>query len=165
VEFFSRSEAADFMKSLLSISYLRHIRLEGSKPFQVKWSVSWTQAFLMNKSLSSFPELSKQIEEGLRGYNRDGFWFLCLKNNRKDSWSHKTKVIGILNATPDSFSDGGHYLEPRKAAERALKLQEEGADWIDVGGESTRPGAKRRFPPPKKKSGFLPVIKACAKIS
>jgi dihydropteroate synthase len=50
-------------------------------------------------------------------------------------------VMGIVNATPDSFSDGGRFLEPSAAVERALRLLEEGADLVDVGGESTRPGA------------------------
>lgn len=49
--------------------------------------------------------------------------------------------MGILNVTPDSFSDGGRFLSVPKAVEQALKMQEEGADLIDVGGESTRPGA------------------------
>lgn len=49
--------------------------------------------------------------------------------------------MGILNATPDSFSDGGLYLDPEKALDHALQMQEEGADLIDVGGESTRPGS------------------------
>ncbi len=52
-------------------------------------------------------------------------------------------VVGVLNVTPDSFSDGGAYLEPAAAEERAHQLVEEGADVIDVGGESTRPGAQR----------------------
>ena len=52
-------------------------------------------------------------------------------------------VMGILNVTPDSFSDGGMYYDPTRAVEFALKMEEEGADIIDVGGESTRPGAKR----------------------
>jgi dihydropteroate synthase len=47
--------------------------------------------------------------------------------------------MGVLNVTPDSFSDGGLYLEPHKAIERALALVEAGADMIDIGGESTRP--------------------------
>ena len=49
--------------------------------------------------------------------------------------------MGILNVTPDSFSDGGQYLAPRAAHDRAWAMVEEGADVIDVGGESTRPGA------------------------
>ena len=50
-------------------------------------------------------------------------------------------VLGVLNVTPDSFSDGGLYLDPGRAVERAHQLVAEGADLIDVGGESTRPGA------------------------
>ena len=52
---------------------------------------------------------------------------------------HRTLVMGVLNVTPDSFSDGGLYFEPRKAIERALALVEAGADIIDIGGESSRP--------------------------
>jgi dihydropteroate synthase len=50
-------------------------------------------------------------------------------------------VMGVVNATPDSFSDGGRFLETGAAVERALRLAEEGADLVDLGGESTRPGA------------------------
>src|SRR5690606_32585612 len=50
-------------------------------------------------------------------------------------------VMGVLNVTPDSFSDGGEHLAPERAVERAARMIEEGAAWIDVGGESTRPGA------------------------
>ena len=57
--------------------------------------------------------------------------------------SRKTLVMGILNLTPDSFSDGGKYLDEKKAVLRAVEMAEEGADIIDIGGESTRPGAKK----------------------
>jgi dihydropteroate synthase len=50
-------------------------------------------------------------------------------------------VMGVVNVTPDSFSDGGQFLDPAKAVARALKLVEQGADILDIGGESTRPGA------------------------
>ena len=53
----------------------------------------------------------------------------------------RTLIMGIVNATPDSFSDGGLYLDSGKAVEHGLQLLDEGADIIDVGGESTRPGA------------------------
>ena len=53
------------------------------------------------------------------------------------------RVMGILNVTPDSFSDGGRFLKPERAVRRGLEMVEEGADVIDVGGESTRPGAAR----------------------
>lgn len=54
----------------------------------------------------------------------------------------RTYVMGVLNVTPDSFSDGGQHLDPEAALQHALKMLEEGADIIDIGGESTRPGAK-----------------------
>jgi dihydropteroate synthase len=50
-------------------------------------------------------------------------------------------VMGVLNVTPDSFSDGGRYASPAAAVEHGRRLVAEGADWVDVGGESTRPGA------------------------
>jgi len=50
-------------------------------------------------------------------------------------------IMGVLNVTPDSFSDGGQHLDPDRATDRAIKMAEEGADIIDIGGESTRPGA------------------------
>ncbi len=52
-------------------------------------------------------------------------------------------VMGVLNVTPDSFSDGGRYLEPSPALKHGRQLVAEGADLVDVGGESTRPGARR----------------------
>ncbi|MFT4626618.1 MAG: dihydropteroate synthase [Myxococcota bacterium] len=50
-------------------------------------------------------------------------------------------IAGIVNVTPDSFSDGGQFRDPAAAVAHALRLLDEGADWLDVGGESTRPGA------------------------
>ena len=55
-------------------------------------------------------------------------------------FSKKTYIMGILNVTPDSFSDGGRYNDVKTALERALEMQSQGADIIDIGGESTRPG-------------------------
>ncbi|MEA1882648.1 MAG: dihydropteroate synthase, partial [Candidatus Marinimicrobia bacterium] len=54
----------------------------------------------------------------------------------------KTLVMGILNVTPDSFSDGGQFTDPKVAAGHALQMIADGADMIDIGGESTRPGAE-----------------------
>ncbi len=54
----------------------------------------------------------------------------------------RTLLMGIVNVTPDSFSDGGQFLDPEKAVAHALRLLEEGADILDIGGESTRPGAR-----------------------
>ena len=52
----------------------------------------------------------------------------------------RTYIMGILNVTPDSFSDGGKYFQPEKAVAHALEMQEQGADILDIGGQSTRPG-------------------------
>src|SRR5690242_20705018 len=54
----------------------------------------------------------------------------------------RTLIMGVVNVTPDSFSDGGKFLDRDAAVEHALQLLEDGADIIDIGGESTRPGAK-----------------------
>ena len=72
---------------------------------------------------------------------------------------HPPLVMGILNVTPDSFSDGGDYFEPDAAVARALTMVAEGADIVDVGGESTRPGAE---PAPEEEQlrRTIPVIRA-----
>jgi len=69
--------------------------------------------------------------------------------------------MGVLNVTPDSFADGGLYLDPKCAVEAALSLEESGADLIDVGGESTRPGATQ-ISPNDEISRVIPVIKELA---
>jgi dihydropteroate synthase len=55
----------------------------------------------------------------------------------------RTLIMGILNVTPDSFADGGKYLDPDRAYARALEIEEQGADILDIGAESTRPGSGR----------------------
>jgi len=54
----------------------------------------------------------------------------------------RTLIMGVVNVTPDSFSDGGQFLDPARAVEHGLRLLDEGADILDIGGESTRPGAQ-----------------------
>jgi dihydropteroate synthase len=74
-------------------------------------------------------------------------------------------IMGVVNVTPDSFSDGGHFFDTRRAVEHARILIEEGADILDIGGESSRPGAEpvgleeelRRVMPVLEKLGALPV--------
>ncbi|MBW1679509.1 MAG: dihydropteroate synthase, partial [Deltaproteobacteria bacterium] len=81
---------------------------------------------------------------------------------RKIDFSSKTYITGILNVTPDSFSDGGKFFDQGKAVDQAIRMIEDGADIIDVGGESTRPGAK----PVKAEEELgrvIPVIKAIVK--
>ncbi|MFZ0212661.1 MAG: dihydropteroate synthase [Candidatus Acidiferrales bacterium] len=71
----------------------------------------------------------------------------------------RTLVMGVLNVTPDSFSDGGQYLDAEKAVERALQMEREGADILDIGGESTRPGSMG-VPVEEELRRILPVITA-----
>jgi len=71
----------------------------------------------------------------------------------------RTLVMAVLNITPDSFSDGGAYLDSQDAVARALQLEREGADILDVGGESTRPGAAP-VPAEEEMRRILPVIKS-----
>ncbi|MBI2371145.1 MAG: dihydropteroate synthase [Deltaproteobacteria bacterium] len=78
------------------------------------------------------------------------------------SYAGRTLVMGVVNVTPDSFSDGGLYLEPDKAIARGLELEDEGAAIIDVGGESTRPGA-RPIPAEEELRRVLPVVEGLAR--
>jgi len=78
---------------------------------------------------------------------------------RKLELGRRTAVMGVLNVTPDSFSDGGVFFDPSRAVERAVEMVEEGADIIDVGGESTRPGADP-VPLEEELRRVLPVIEA-----
>jgi dihydropteroate synthase len=77
-------------------------------------------------------------------------------------FSAKTCVMGILNVTPDSFSDAGVHLDPARAVERAFRMVEEGADIIDIGGESTRPGSEP-LPAEEELGRVLPVITELAR--
>jgi len=75
--------------------------------------------------------------------------------------AERPMVIGILNVTPDSFSDGGQYASLRAAVERGIQLRQQGADVVDVGGESTRPGAER-VPAEEEQRRVIPVIRELA---
>jgi dihydropteroate synthase len=71
----------------------------------------------------------------------------------------RTLVMGVLNVTPDSFSDGGKFLEPEAAVEQAFTMEKAGADLLDVGGESTRPGS-REASAAEELDRILPVLEA-----
>jgi len=81
----------------------------------------------------------------------------------------RTLIMGVVNVTPDSFSDGGLYLEPEPAVEHALRLLDEGADLLDLGAESTRPGSRAGDPESaavsaeEEQARLLPVIEAVLK--
>jgi dihydropteroate synthase len=102
----------------------------------------------------NWQSLQKVIEELPDSVNQLKELILTLKNNlNKNRWEFclasgqlwlidRPLVMGILNVTPDSFSDGGQFFEPEKAIDHALQMEADGADIIDVGAESTRPGAE-----------------------
>ena len=74
---------------------------------------------------------------GDKGY--DGIWRF---RNGEIDFRRRTAIMGIVNATPDSFSDGGQFFDRERAVEQGLKFVEDGADILDIGGESTRPGSE-----------------------
>src|SRR5579864_1027258 len=73
-------------------------------------------------------------------------------------------VMGVINVTPDSFSDGGRYLALDRALEHARQLIAEGADILDIGGESTRPGASQ-VSPAAQIERVLPVVRALRDVA
>lgn len=74
----------------------------------------------------------------------------------------RPRLMGIVNVTPDSFSDGGDYADPARAADRALRLAEAGADIVDIGGESTRPGSAPT-PVAAELDRVMPAVEAAVK--
>ncbi|MGZ5085416.1 MAG: dihydropteroate synthase, partial [Usitatibacter sp.] len=74
----------------------------------------------------------------------------------------RPRVLGIVNVTADSFSDGGRFLDPSRAIAHALKLRDDGADFVDVGGESTRPGAAA-VAAGEELARVMPVVEALVK--
>jgi len=83
------------------------------------------------------------------------YWKL---KTREIMLGERTALMGVLNVTPDSFSDGGKYSEPDRAYARALELEEQGADIIDIGAESTKPGSAR-IPAAEEMRRLIPVLK------
>src|SRR5438270_11310387 len=87
--------------------------------------------------------------------------YLWALRTRSLELGNRTLVMGILNVTPDSFSDGGKFLARDHAVAHALKMLDDGADLLDVGGESTRPGtpvAESGIPAEEELRRILPVI-------
>ena len=88
------------------------------------------------------------------------FWKLA---GRELPVGERTLVMGVLNVTPDSFSDGGLFLDTGRAVARAVEMVEEGADILDVGGESTRPGGSAIVTAGEEARRVVPVVEALVK--
>jgi dihydropteroate synthase len=88
--------------------------------------------------------------------------FELIVNRRRILLGERTLIMGVLNVTPDSFSDGGRYLSADRAIEHGLEMARQGAEWIDVGGESTKPGS-RPIAAAEELHRVLPVIRGLRK--
>jgi dihydropteroate synthase len=89
--------------------------------------------------------------------------FVWRLRTRSLELGRRTLVMGVLNVTPDSFSDGNLFLDPEAATAQALRMLDEGADIVDIGGESTRPGKYEPVSPEEEQRRVLPVIEAVLK--
>ena len=85
-----------------------------------------------------------------------------LRDGRAIELGSRTVVVGVLNVTPDSFSDGGRFFDETRAVERAMQIESEGADILEIGGESTRPGAAP-ISAEEESARVIPVLQALAK--
>jgi dihydropteroate synthase len=114
--------------------------------------------------LEQYPHLqtlTDSIREALQNLFKTHFPLRCRK--RTFTLGKRTLVMGILNITPDSFSDGGLYFEKEKAVAHGVRMFEEGADLLDVGGESTRPGSKP-LGLEEELRRVIPVVESLAKV-
>ena len=121
------------------------------------------QNLLLKKLLAhqfGLPRVAQSVKEALDNYAQ------VPKPLRigplKMVFGKRTYLMGVLNVTPDSFSDGGQFIKKEDALRRAEAMIEEGADIIDIGGESTRPGA-RPVSAEEEKQRIIPVIKAVSR--
>ena len=84
--------------------------------------------------------------------------FVWRLKSRELQLGERTLIMGVLNVTPDSFSDGGRFVDPDRAFARAVEIEEQGADIIDIGAESTRPGSTR-ISAAEENRRLIPVLK------
>jgi len=113
------------------------------------------KSLLKNEFVLNNNELKQSIEACLKNF--EDFDSINYKIKKRNFVFNKSYIMGILNVTPDSFSDGGHYFDRQAAAVHALKMIDEGADIIDIGGESTRPDSDP-VPEHEELNRVIPVI-------
>jgi dihydropteroate synthase len=106
---------------------------------------------------NGFQGVANRIRECLKNLESPPHTIRCKK--KVLHLDERTHVMGILNVTPDSFSDAGLYMEPHQAISHGIELASQGADIIDIGGESTRPGSKP-LPAEEELRRVIPVIEA-----
>jgi dihydropteroate synthase len=135
-------------------------------------STKWTDAILMgtpkqfeklSPKLDQYPNLhslTQSLRETLKNVAKTHYTLRCRK--KTFTLGKQTLLMGVLNITPDSFSDGGLFYDREKAVSHGLKLVEEGADILDIGGESTRPGS-HPLELAEELRRVIPVIESLAK--
>ncbi|UCE17857.1 MAG: dihydropteroate synthase [Gemmatimonadota bacterium] len=106
-------------------------------------------------------DIAQHLQEFLPSMENPSPFPLTCRNHNLDLGA-RTFIMGVLNVTPDSFSNGGRFQGLARAVDRAAKMVEEGADIIDVGGESTRPGSDA-IPPEQELYRTLPVVEKLVK--
>jgi dihydropteroate synthase len=104
-------------------------------------------------------EIAREIDRALGAYGRRQF--VVRMGSRKLALGPRPALVGVVNVTPDSFSDGGQCLDPKAAIAHGEQLAAEGADVLDIGGESTRPGAEP-VAEDEERARVLPVIRGLA---
>ncbi|GAB4371734.1 MAG: hypothetical protein Kow00128_19880 [Deltaproteobacteria bacterium] len=148
---------ADSLAAILAAKQVPFVRFgEGGICFSVSSAAQlepWSE-----ESKRAGKELSPSCE-AIRRYETREFTLSC--RGRALALSGVPRIMGVLNVTPDSFSDGGLYFDRVRAVRHALEMVEEGADIIDIGGESTRPGSKG-VPAEIERERVIPVIAALA---
>lgn len=139
-------QAADIIKQeMLAVGAEAAIDREAvfdGRPSDVLLMGTWQHYRQVVRSLRSQPyglrPLAEAIDSIMQGLEAPPP-VLQLPGGRELALAQRTHIMGILNVTPDSFSDGGRWIEPSRALERALQMREEGADIIDIGAVSSRP--------------------------
>ena len=104
--------------------------------------------------------IGESLRETIKNISKTHYSIHCRKKTY--TLGKRTLLMGVLNVTPDSFSDGGLYFDKEKAVAHGLRMVEEGADFIDIGGESTRPGSKP-IGAEEELRRVIPVIESLAK--
>ncbi len=125
-------------------------------------SATKSQFVKLIKKLKVQPFKLKALSDDLSDVINNSQENLTLRNTIFEA--KKTYIVGILNVTPDSFSDGGNYIEVESAVSRAIEMIEEGADILDIGGESTRPNSQP-ISTEEEISRVIPVIKEIRKYN
>ncbi len=153
------------------MNFETYIKIEDVEVYKVVFSDPFREPVVV-KSEDEFKKLIEKLKsEGKRedAKKLTQQWVNIHKNSFKINYKGKflnlgtkTAIMGILNVTPDSFSDGGEFFHIENAVKRAAQMLEDGADIVDIGGESTRPGSEP-VTVEEELSRVIPVIKAIRK--